>query len=192
MIPSGSQISACSISPLRARARHRRRGQNPATAFQPIKAADLYSEASDYERGEGEVLGARERRRRARGFYGNRSSWPPCPPWIVREGRFPWKRSYLCARLASRKVIWSESGPFFQSVSENYKEGERERERRWRLRYKAIKKLTLASQTALARCCVRIEVQGVCESAWGTESASSPPQIRPRLWKCSIYICYIL
>lgn len=46
MIPSGSQIPSGfqSISPLRARARRGGRGQNPANAFQPIKAADLHGD----------------------------------------------------------------------------------------------------------------------------------------------------
>lgn len=64
MIPSGSQVTASSISPLRARARHGGRGQSLATAFHPIKAADLHSGGVRLRKGE--VLGAQERR--VRGF----------------------------------------------------------------------------------------------------------------------------
>lgn len=85
-IPSGSPIPSGSISPLRARARRGRRGQNPATAFQPIQAADLHGDVCAVSKATARldlhVL------------------------VFVREGWFPWKRSYLCAR-GSLPVKWS-------------------------------------------------------------------------------------
>lgn len=73
-----------------------------------------------------------------------RSSWPPCP--CSRQRRLFSMETIVSLRaLASRKVIWSESGPFSQSVCRKI----REDGKRWRLRKKLIKK----AHIRLTDCC---------------------------------------